>query len=159
MALQEAQLQLKRRVHETSVVFEHREGSRMVAIRDIPAIVRSLGYNPSEEQLQALMQVLAPPEDANMLPIEAFDGPVAQWLLEQQQQLSRDSYFLLLRAFQALDPDKKGYLTADQVTAALGTTNMTQDEVNAMILAAADDQGRIHYAEYAYHLATDGRTI
>lgn len=36
---------------------------------------------------------------------------------------------------------------------------LTVDEANAMIDAAADNQGRLNYQEYALRLATDGREI
>jgi hypothetical protein len=36
---------------------------------------------------------------------------------------------------------------------------LTADEANAMIDAAADNQGRLNYQEYALRLATDGREI
>jgi hypothetical protein len=56
---------------------------------------------------------------------------------------------------------RRGWLDAEQLRCLLTACEdaLTEDEANAMIDAAADNQGRLNYQEYALRLATDGREI
>jgi Ca2+-binding EF-hand superfamily protein len=55
----------KKRVREAFIIFEHKEGSKLVDAKELPTIVRSLGVNPTTAQVQTLQQriaaALAPP--------------------------------------------------------------------------------------------------
>jgi len=42
------------------------------------------------------------------------------WVAENRAALARDDFARLARAFRALDPDRRGFLTLDQLRAALG---------------------------------------
>lgn len=158
----------KRRVKEAFIVFETKEGSRLANTKDIATIVRSLGVNPTTNQLQTLLDQItaATPADqssnaASTVALENCEDIIANWLLDAKDSLQRDDYHTLLRSFQALDPDRKGYIDAEQLKAVLTTLEdgLTVEEVNNMISAAADDHGRVLYQEYALRLATDGREI
>lgn len=56
---------------------------------------------------------------------------------------------------------RRGWLDAEQLRMLLTgcQDGLTADEANAMIDAAADNQGRLNYQEYALRLATDGREV
>ena len=41
---------LKKQICEKVILFEHKEGSKLVDLKEIPTLVRSLGYNPSGTQ-------------------------------------------------------------------------------------------------------------
>jgi hypothetical protein len=43
-----------------------------------------------------------------------------KWVAENRAALARDDFGRLARAFRALDPDRRGFLTLDQLRAALG---------------------------------------
>jgi Ca2+-binding EF-hand superfamily protein len=152
--------------------------SAAVCNREIPTIVRSLGVNPTTAQLQTLQQAIAsavtaaadaagggaPPTDSKgviFVTLEQCEGLIAAWLLELKDSLARDDMHVLMRAFQALDPDNRGWLDAEQLRGLLTACEdaLTADEANAMIAAAADDQGRLNYGEYALRLAADGRAV
>jgi Ca2+-binding EF-hand superfamily protein len=68
----------KKRVREAFIIFEHKEGSKLVDAKELPTIVRSLGVNPTTAQVQALRQriaaALAPPPPTPA----AADGAAAQ---------------------------------------------------------------------------------
>ena len=153
----------KKRFRDVAVIFEHREGSRLVDPKEIPTIVRALGFNPSNEQLQILQERIAAvlSEDTSLVPLESIEGTVLAFLVEQKGAMVRDSYFSILKSFQALDPSDRGFIEAEQLREALSscTDGLSTEEANSMITTAADNQGRIFYAEYAYKLATDGRDI
>jgi len=55
----------------------------------------------------------------------------------------------------------RGWLDAEQLRGLLTMCEdaLSADEANAMIDAAADNQGRLLYQEYALRLATNGREV
>jgi Ca2+-binding EF-hand superfamily protein len=68
----------KKRVREAFIIFEHKEGSKLVDSTELPTIVHSLGVNPTTAQVQVLQQriaaALAPPPAA---PPAAAAAPAA----------------------------------------------------------------------------------
>jgi hypothetical protein len=86
--------------------------------------VRSLGLNPSTAQLQSLQQAIAaavaaaaeaggaavPPaasSGTSYVALEQCESLIATWMLEMKDSLQRDDFHVLMRAFQALDPDTR----------------------------------------------------
>jgi len=49
----------KKRVRDAVVLFEHKEGSKSVDIKEIPSLVRYLGVNPTGVQLTLITDQLA----------------------------------------------------------------------------------------------------
>lgn len=95
--------------------------------REIPTIVRSLGLNPSTAQLQSLQQAIAaavaaaaeaggaavPPaasSGTSYVALEQCESLMATWMLEMKDSLQRDDFHVLMRAFQALDPDNRSVI-------------------------------------------------
>jgi len=106
--------------------------------------VRSLGLNPTTAQLQSLQQAItaaaaasadatgtgtgaAPATNGNnngssLIALEQCESLIATWMLEMRDSLARDDFHVLMRAFQALDPDNRCAGTAwQQVLRILGT--------------------------------------
>ena len=44
---------LRRHVRQAFILFEHKEGSRLVDIKDIPTALRACGVNPTQMQVSA----------------------------------------------------------------------------------------------------------
>lgn len=160
---EELLLKAKKRAREAFVVFEHREGSKLVDIKEIPSIIGSLGYNPTPVLLQEMQQQLLGqlPDDHSYIPLESFEDVAAKFIVEHEEAVVRDNYHTLLRAFRAFDPDRQGYIETDRFKEIICSKgdSFSQEECNSMIAFAADDLGRICYEEYAFKLATDGRSI
>mmetsp|Transcript_28915 Transcript_28915/g.53124 ORF Transcript_28915/g.53124 Transcript_28915/m.53124 type:complete len:166 (-) Transcript_28915:183-680(-) len=154
---------IRRRARESFILFEHKEGSRLVDIKDVPAAVRACGVNPTTVQMNMIIDQLAAlnaeNEMSSLIGLENFEMVVSNILLQHEAALFRDDYHSLLRAFRAFDPEGKGYIEVDQIKLIITTKGepMTDDEVNKMVNFAADDQGRIYYEDYAQKLTTDGR--
>ena len=49
---------LRRQVRELAQVCEHKEGSRLVHQRDIANIVRGIGFNPSEDHMTQILELV-----------------------------------------------------------------------------------------------------
>uniref|UniRef100_A0A383V578 EF-hand domain-containing protein n=1 Tax=Tetradesmus obliquus TaxID=3088 RepID=A0A383V578_TETOB len=73
----------KTRVREAFIIFEHKEGSKLVDAKELPTIVRSLGINPTTAQVQALQQRIAaalapPPATPPAAAAAAANGPAPE---------------------------------------------------------------------------------
>uniref|UniRef100_A0A7R9VK45 EF-hand domain-containing protein n=1 Tax=Chlamydomonas euryale TaxID=1486919 RepID=A0A7R9VK45_9CHLO len=154
---------MRRRVRDTVVLLEHKEGSRMVDVREIGTLVRVLGVNPTGVQVAGLVEQLngMVNEGDVLMPLSYVEQVVTAFMVAQEAALFRDDYHTLLRAFRAFDPDGKGFIMAEQLKAALGTKGeaLSEDEANKMLAFAADDDGKIFYEDYAAKMAKDGRSI
>lgn len=111
---------------------------------------------------------------------------VSAFALSNKNELIRDDYHKLMRAFKALDPEKKGYIDADTFGSLLSsrgealssaeTSTMlrycfpqdrsqprtsTQDLMNVCCCSCASEAatGRVYYEDYAYKLAINGRKV
>lgn len=152
----------KKRAREAFLIFEHREGSRLVEGKDIPTIIRSLGINPTGAQCEVLMNDARNEDGSALFSVERFENVMAQALVERKSEFQRDDYHRLLRAFRAFDPDKRGWINADVLKNLMLTRGepYSSEEVNHMLSVAVDeDTGKIYYEDYAMLLATDGRDI
>eukprot|EP00879_Flechtneria_rotunda_P001766 GHRR01001930.1.p1 GENE.GHRR01001930.1~~GHRR01001930.1.p1 ORF type:complete len:165 (+),score=45.49 GHRR01001930.1:1361-1855(+) len=153
-----------KRIREAFVVFEHKEGSKLVDAKEVPTIVRTLGINPTTQQLQILRDKItaaAAPDTGSYVALENCEGIIAGWLSELKDSLVRDDYHVLMRAFRALDPESRGFIDSEHLKTVLMLCEdgLSPEEINNMISASADDQGRVMYQEYALKLATDGKAV
>ncbi|KAL3144832.1 Dynein regulatory complex protein 8 [Trebouxia sp. C0009 RCD-2024] len=149
---------------EAFLVFEHKEGSRMADEKDIPTIVRSMGINPTGVQIEKLREQLrsAQPEETTLIPLDSFEQVVSAFALSNKNELIRDDYHKLMRAFKALDPEKKGYIDADTFGSLLSSRGeaLSSAETSTMLSCASEAAtGRVYYEDYAYKLAINGRKV
>ncbi|KAG2491820.1 hypothetical protein HYH03_009777 [Edaphochlamys debaryana] len=156
---------VRARVREAFVLFEHKEGSRLVDFKDVSTAIRACGVNPTSVQLNLILDQLAAlnadSESSGLIGLENFELVVCNFLIQQEATLFRDDYHTLLRAFRAFDPEGRGYIEADTLRGLLSARGeaMTEEELNRMMTLAADPEGKVYYEDYAQRLANDGRTI
>lgn len=113
---------------------------------------------------------------------------VSAFALSNKNELIRDDYHKLMRAFKALDPEKKGYIDADTFGSLLSSRGeaLSSAETSTMLrysfpqdrsqprASSQDPQamnvrccscaseaatGRVYYEDYAYKLAINGRKV
>jgi calmodulin len=153
----------KKKARDAFILFEHKEGSKLVDIKEIPTVIRSLGINPTNSQLSIVVEQItaALGEEASYVTIEQFENAAAKFLVDQEPSLFRDDYFTLIRAFRAFDAEGKGYIEVEQFKTIMSHKgdSLSADEVNNMISFAADDAGKVWYEDYAWKLSNDGRKI
>ncbi|KXZ55781.1 hypothetical protein GPECTOR_2g1331 [Gonium pectorale] len=156
---------VRARVREAFVLFEHKEGSRLVDFKDVPVAIRACGVNPTSVQINLILDQLAAlnaeSDATGLVGLENFELVVSNFLIQQEASLFRDDYHTLLRAFRAFDSEGRGYIEAETLRSLLSGRGeaMTEDEMNKMMTVAADEQGRVWYEDYAQRLANDGRSI
>lgn len=164
---------LRRKVRDAVLLFEHKEGSKQVDLKEIGTLVRSLGYNPSPSQVNAILEQLSALQGeggggggddrlTNLLPLEHIENVVSAYLMSHEGDLVRDDYHLLIRAFRVFDSEGKGYVLAEQmrsILSARGEEPLTEDELSKMIGRSADENGKIYYEDVSQRLVNDGRII
>jgi Ca2+-binding EF-hand superfamily protein len=147
----------KKNVRDGCVLFEHKEGSKLVDTKDIGALVRSLGVNPSGAQVTIIIDQLAAlnseGQNNSLLSMEHIEIVVANFLVQQKKALFRDDYHTLLRAFRALDQEGKGFVDAEHLRTLMCSRGepMTEEEVNKMLGNAVNEDGKLKL----YYVSTD----
>lgn len=164
MPLDSTQEEARRIAREAFVVFEHKEGSKLVDEKDIPTIIRSMGINPTGAQLARLMEQLRSDqaEEGALIPLDRFELVVSAFALSNKNDLIRDDYHKLMRAFRALDPERKGYIDAEllgNLMSSRGEAFNAQESTAMLSCAAEAASGKVWYEDYAFKLATNGRRV
>ncbi|XP_029470682.1 calmodulin-like isoform X2 [Rhinatrema bivittatum] len=121
-----------------------KKGDGTVNIKEVGTVMRSLGQNPTEAELQDLINAA----DAR--------GKCTISLLEFLTMMARkmkdtDSEKEITEAFRVFDRDNNGFISAAELRHILTNLGekMTEEEVNEMIQEADVDQnGQINYEEF-----------
>ncbi|KAK2181804.1 hypothetical protein NP493_375g01066 [Ridgeia piscesae] len=136
-------------------IFDH-EGNKTVDVREIGTIIRSLGCCPSEEDLHDLLTEIEEEEPTGYIRFEKFLPMMTRVLMERKYRAAPEEQ--LLKAFQVLDADSKGYLTQDEITKAMTEEGepFTQEEMEEMLSAAKDpDKDAVLYRDYVSVMALE----
>ncbi|XP_069464108.1 dynein regulatory complex protein 8 isoform X4 [Ambystoma mexicanum] len=123
---------------------------------EIGTIIRSLGCCPSEGELHDLLAEVEEEEPTGFIRFERFLPLMTKVLLERRYRPAPED--VLLRAFEVLDKQKRGYLTKEDLTKymTLEGEPFTQDEMEEMMSAAVDpDKNLVLYKEYVSMLLVE----
>ncbi|XP_069464106.1 dynein regulatory complex protein 8 isoform X2 [Ambystoma mexicanum] len=146
---------LHKKITEAFDVFDH-ESNKTVDVREIGTIIRSLGCCPSEGELHDLLAEVEEEEPTGFIRFERFLPLMTKVLLERRYRPAPED--VLLRAFEVLDKQKRGYLTKEDLTKymTLEGEPFTQDEMEEMMSAAVDpDKNLVLYKEYVSMLLVE----
>ena len=132
--------------------------------RDVETIIHALGLNPSREKSEQLVEEMRGDDPGTWIKRERFESVmlrVLKFANEKMSEIPKDSEETILRAFQALDPNKKGYLEMEELKTAMtvkaaecGFPPFTDDEWESMKQACEDpDSGYVFYEDFSELLA------
>ncbi|XP_004400537.1 PREDICTED: uncharacterized protein LOC101363217 [Odobenus rosmarus divergens] len=144
-----------KKIKEAFEVFDH-EANNTVDVREIGTIVRSLGCCPSEGQLHDLLAEVEEEEPTGYIRFEKFLPVMTKVLLERRYRPSPED--MLLRAFEVLDPSKRGFLTREELIKYMTEEGepFSQEEMEEMLSAAIDPgSNSIHYKDYIAMMVVD----
>lgn len=121
-----------------------KDGNGHVTVKELGIVMRSLGQNPTEAELQAMIDEVD--KDSNgTVDFTEFCK------LMQKQQSAPDQEEALREAFRMFDRDGNGYISANElkhVMCNLGE-KLTESEVEDMIKEAdVDADGMVNYEEF-----------
>ncbi|XP_026470673.1 dynein regulatory complex protein 8-like [Ctenocephalides felis] len=113
-------------------------GNKTVSITDLPLIVRGLGCVPTEEELQFIATKCTEREFPNIVHLAHFLPFMFEMILLGRFKPAAPE--LLLRGFQAIDVENKGYLTPDYLKNLLTTQGevLSEEEVSEFMRIAVD---------------------
>ncbi|XP_063128212.1 dynein regulatory complex protein 8 isoform X4 [Rattus norvegicus] len=97
--------------------------------REIGTIIRSLGCSPTEGELHDFIAEVEEEEPTGYIRFEKFIPVMTTVLLEKRYRPIAED--VLLRAFEVLDPTKRGFLTKDELV-----KYMTEEGQRALFLAS-----------------------
>ncbi|CAN0908034.1 Probable calcium-binding protein CML17 [Linum grandiflorum] len=115
---------------------------------ELGSLLRSLGINPSRDQLDALIKT-ADTNSNGTVEFSEFLALVAPDLEEEKSPYSEEQLKQLFRMF---DRDGNGYITAAELAHSMAKLGhaLTVEELNGMITEAdTDGDGRISFPEFS----------
>uniref|UniRef100_A0A8D1UB72 EF-hand calcium binding domain 2 n=1 Tax=Sus scrofa TaxID=9823 RepID=A0A8D1UB72_PIG len=127
-----------------------------LACREIGTIIRSLGCCPSEGELHDLIAEVEEEEPTGYIRYEKFLPVMTEVLLERRYRPIPED--ILLRAFEVLDPAKRGFLTKEELIKYMTEEGepFSQEEMEEMLSAAIDPESNaIHYKDYITMMVID----
>ena len=163
-------------IRDVFKLFE-RDNAGLCDVREIGTMVRALGINPRESQIDDMIREMETAQSTGYIkycrdpvpPGEKQATPEPRRFLELMMDvlitheyngelITRDNEALILKAFEVLDPEKKGYVDSDHLKELLTTRGerFTSEEILEMLNAAADPEtGYVKYEDYAPILSCD----
>eukprot|EP00250_Pteridium_aquilinum_P035583 c9686_g1_i1 orf=71-520(+) len=119
-----------------------RDGS--IASKDLGTVMRSLGQNPTEAELQDMTKEVDP-DGKGTIDFGAFLPLMARKMKDT------DSEEELKEAFKVFDKDRNGYISAQELRHVMTNLGekLTDEEVDEMIREAGiDPEGQVNYDEF-----------
>ncbi|XP_064622038.1 calmodulin-A-like [Lineus longissimus] len=122
-----------------------RDGDGTITTRELGTVMRSLGYTPSEAELQDMLNETDSEGDGE-IDFSGFLSLMARMIKDD------DTEFEIRDAFKIFDREGNGYVSTSDMRAVmmnLGGNTIVDDEVEEMIREAdADGDGTIDYEEF-----------
>ncbi|XP_009891964.1 PREDICTED: EF-hand calcium-binding domain-containing protein 2 [Charadrius vociferus] len=147
--------EIEKKIIEAFEVFDH-ECNKTVDVREIGSIVRSLGCFPTEAELHELLAKVEEEEPTGYINLEKFLPVMTKVLLDRSYPPIPED--VLLHAFEALDENKCGYITKEELVKYLTEEGepFTQEEMEDMLSTALDPEtNTVCYRDYISMMIVD----
>ncbi|XP_065691577.1 dynein regulatory complex protein 8 [Patagioenas fasciata] len=147
--------EIEKKIIEAFEVFDQ-GGDKTVSIRDIGSIVRSLGCFPTEAEIHELLANVEKEEPTGYIHLEKFLSVITKVLLDRSYQPIPED--VLLHAFEALDENKCGYITKEELVKYMTGEGepFTEEEMEDMLSTALDPEtNTLHYRDYILKLIVE----
>ncbi|XP_035756164.1 dynein regulatory complex protein 8 [Egretta garzetta] len=147
--------EIEKKIIEAFEVFDH-ECNKTVDVREIGSIVRSLGCFPTEAELHELLAKVEEEEPTGYIHLEKFLPVMTKVLLDRSYRPIPED--VLLHAFEALDENKCGYITKEDLVKYLTEEGepFTQEEMEDMLSTALDPEtNTVRYRDYISMMIVD----
>ncbi|XP_013069239.1 dynein regulatory complex protein 8-like [Biomphalaria glabrata] len=147
--------EIQKKITDAFDIFDH-ESNKTVDVREVGTIIRSLNCCPSEAELHDMLAEIEEEEPTGYIRFEKFLPMMTKVLLERRYKPYPEDQ--ILKAFQVLDIESKGYLTLEELSKCMTEDGepFTQEELEEMISAAVDpDKKVVLYKDYPPMLAVE----
>jgi len=138
-----------------------KEDSGLCDVGEVGTIIRAMNLNPSEALVTSIIESIEEPESTGYVSLSKLRNVLMEIKMTGQYMgtvLMRDSEETIIKAFQMLDREKKGYIEEKDLREVMTTMGekFSAEEMLEMINAAQDpDSGHIYYEDFAPILATE----
>src|SRR5690606_26455900 len=115
-----------------------------ICIKELATIMRSMGQNPSEQELQEISKQYDR-EETGRIEFNEFFHLIQQRMKEPKTEEE------LIEAFKVFDRDNEGVISAEEMAHALGSAGekLSKEEIDDLIrLADVRGDGQINYEEF-----------
>ena len=115
-----------------------------------------MGYCPSEAELQEQLREMEDPQQMGFIQFERFYPIMSKLIVQRKWQLNTADE--LLKAFEALDTEKNGHLTIDEIKMYFTQYGeaFENDEIEELLNAAVHPgTTQINYKTFLHHLIID----
>merc|ERR1711963_526247 len=146
---------IQKKITDAFDIFDH-ESNKTVDVREVGTIIRSLNCCPSEAELHDMLAEIEEEEPTGYIRFEKFLPMMTKVMMERRYKPSPEDQ--ILKAFQVLDTDMKGYLTVEELTKYMTEEGepFAQEEMEEMISAAVDPEKKtVLYKDYASVMAVE----
>ena len=139
---------------ETFSLYDKDEVS-MISTKHLGTVMRTLGLNPTEAELQALEGEVEHDADGNgLVDFKLFLVMMARKIKESSANVQED----IVDAFRVFDKDANGFMSAAElrhVMMNLGDQKFTEEDVEEMIREAdVDGDGQINYEDFVARMCS-----
>ncbi|KAI8833611.1 Dynein regulatory complex protein 8 [Chytriomyces hyalinus] len=146
---------LVRKIKSAFDVFDQANNGTCDA-REIGTVIRSLGINPSEENLRIWVKEMEEEEPTGYIHYNKFFRVCASMIFSTSAAIRNDEEEIY-RAFQALDSERKGFLEPEVLRRYMLTEGepFSGEEMEEMLAACTDPtDNRVYYEDFVTLLAT-----
>lgn len=130
---------------EAFAIFDQDKNER-ICVKELGNVMRSLGQNPSEEQLRKMIRDVDKDENGTVEFNEFCD-----MMVKYQKKVETNPEEEMREAFEVFDKDKNGFISANELRHVMTNLGekLTDEEVEDMIKAAdIDGDGQVNYREF-----------
>ncbi|KEF60247.1 calmodulin [Exophiala aquamarina CBS 119918] len=126
------------------ILYQDKDGDGQITTKELGTVMRSLGQNPSESELQDMINEVDADNNGTI------DFPEFLTMMARKMK-DTDSEEEIREAFKVFDRDNNGFISAAELRHVMTSIGekLTDDEVDEMIREADQDgDGRIDYNEF-----------
>ncbi len=148
-------VEVRQKIQDAFRVFDH-ENNNTVDVREIGTIIRSLGFCPSEAELQEVLRDMEDPQQMGYIQFDRFYPVMSKIITTHRFQLNTSDELLI--AFKTLDLKGKGVMNVDDLRRYFTQFGepFAQDEIDELLNAAVTTNTRdIHYKTFVHNLTLD----
>jgi len=123
-----------------------KDGDGAISCRELGIVMRSLGINPNEVELQDMIQE-HDTDGSGQIEFEEF----CEMMLKHMEEDPRTQEEVYREAFRTFDKDGSGCISAEELRTVMGSLGetLTDEEIDQMIQEAdIDKDGEINYEEF-----------
>eukprot|EP01135_Chromosphaera_perkinsii_P003118 Nk52_evm7s236 gene=Nk52_evmTU7s236 len=129
--------ELGKKIKKAFDVFDH-EGNETIDVRELGSVVRSLGKFPTEEELLRLIADCEEEESSGTIKFSFFRPNMED--IFKNKKFEQASAKVLKAAFEAIDEEKKGSFTSEEMTKIMTEHGepFSTEELDEMLSAAVN---------------------